>query len=75
MKSSLTPYKIGFAVLAVFTLVMLGLVISKAGNTKQDSKSFDAATKIADQLSAYIDEKQVIPAFLPWLCEYVKGLR
>lgn len=64
MKTTLQKYKIGLLALMVFALVITGLVIVQAGSTKQDTKTNNAASDIADKINNYVDNNQAVPATL-----------
>jgi|GEM_PF-2803817 len=53
MKSSMLKYRIGFAVLGVFTLVLFIVVIVQASGTKQDNQTYKKATEVANKLNDY----------------------
>lgn len=62
--AKLFKYKIGLAVLGLFTIFMIVWVAVQGNYVKQDQKTFEAATKIAEDLNAYVDDKQAIPSSL-----------
>jgi type II secretory pathway pseudopilin PulG len=64
MQDRLAKYKIGLAVIGLFTLVILIMVLAQAGAAKQDKETYDKANKVANKLNSYIDDKQRIPASL-----------
>lgn len=64
MKSHLLKYKIGLAVIALFTLGIVGFVVMQASATKQDTKTNSAANDIANKLNAYITDNQTVPTSL-----------
>lgn len=64
MKPTLLKYKIGLAVLLAFALVMTGMVMVQASGTKQDTKTNNAASDIADKLNSYVDNNQTVPGSL-----------
>lgn len=64
MKKQLLPYKIGLAVIGVFTIALLVVVLMQANLAKQDARLYDDASEIADQLNDYIDDEQEIPESL-----------
>jgi len=64
MKATLLRYKIGLAVIGLFSLVMVVVVVSQASATKQDTETYHKASAIADKLQAYTDSKGEVPASL-----------
>jgi len=54
-------YKVGLAVIGLFTLVILLFVLVGAGAVKQDAKTEKAANKIATKLDTYITINSKIP--------------
>lgn len=64
MKTTLLKYKIGLLALLVFALVLTGLVVMQASGTKQDTKTNNTASNIADTLNTYVDNNQAVPATL-----------
>jgi hypothetical protein len=63
-KNPLAKFKIGLAVLLVFSIVLLIIVVAEASSTKQDTETYNKATNIADSINSYIDANDVIPSSL-----------
>lgn len=61
---SLLKYKIGLAVLLVFAVGITVLVLIQASATKQDTKTYNSANTIANELNNYIDTNNTIPSSL-----------
>lgn len=61
MRSKLTKYKIGLAVIGLFTIVLLIIVLMEAGPTKQDSNTYNQANNIANKLNTYVDSSGLVP--------------
>lgn len=57
----LRPYKIGLAVIGLFTVGITIFALMAASAAKQDTKTEDAANSIATRLDTYITDKQKIP--------------
>jgi hypothetical protein len=53
MQKSINRYKIGLAVIAVFTLGLAIYVAVQAGSAKQDNETYKAANEIATKLNDY----------------------
>lgn len=60
-KSSMLGYKIFLAVFLTLSIILLIVVLVQAGPNKQDIKTFNEATSIANDLNNYIDTNQAIP--------------
>jgi hypothetical protein len=64
MKTELLRYKIGFGVLMLLVIGLVGLVFVQASATKQDTKTTNAANRISDTLDNYIADNNVLPKSL-----------
>jgi hypothetical protein len=62
--SSLNKYMLGLLALGVFTLILLVMVLSQAGATKQDNTTYNKATDIANKLNSYVDTNLTLPSSL-----------
>jgi type II secretory pathway pseudopilin PulG len=60
----LKRYKLGLAVLGIFTLVLAVIVLLQAASVKQDQTLAAKATSIATKLNAYVAKQQKLPASL-----------
>ena len=63
-QNPLLLYKIGLAVIGVFVIVLVVMVVTQANGAKQDTNSFNEATKIANTLNDYIDSNGTVPQSL-----------
>lgn len=61
---NLFKYQVGLAVLGVFVASMAIVLLVQAGATKEDTRTFKSAEKIAEKLDNYIYDKQQIPKSL-----------
>jgi Tfp pilus assembly protein PilV len=59
MPSTLTRYKIGLAVLGLFSIGLLGMVLVQANGAKQDNTTYKKAQEVAQKLNAYTLTKSV----------------
>jgi hypothetical protein len=64
MPRALSKYRLGLAVIAIFTLGLLIVVMAQASATKQDNTTDTQANKAADKISNYTDNYGTIPASL-----------
>ncbi len=64
MKSGLQSYKLGFVAMFALVLALVIVVFVQAGKTKQDSKTYNAATSIAGKLNTYVTNNGTVPASL-----------
>jgi hypothetical protein len=64
MPRSLSKYRVGLAVIAVFTLGLLIFVVAQASATKEDNTTYTQANKAADKITNYTDSYGTIPASL-----------
>jgi hypothetical protein len=64
MNKALIKYKIGFGVILLFTLVILGYLLVQANKVKYDNNLAKEATKVANQLNTYTDDNGVAPQSL-----------
>lgn len=63
-RSPLAKYKLGLSVLGLFVVVILIIVIAQASATRQDNKTYNRASQIANSLDNYIDNSNYVPASL-----------
>lgn len=61
MKASLLRYKIGLLIIAILTIGLVIFVIVQAGAVKQDTKTTQDATNIAQKLNDYVDAQGAVP--------------
>lgn len=61
MNKQLVKYQIGLAVIGVFALVMLIIVVVRAGGIKHDNETYEKANKIATKLDSYVTSKGTPP--------------
>lgn len=64
MKPKLLPYILGLSVLGILTLILLVMVIVKAGDYKYDQKLFNQANAIASKINNYVDKNSSRPTNL-----------
>jgi hypothetical protein len=57
-------YYIGLVVLALLVLGLVGYTVYQGGLTKQDKKTAEAASSVADKLNSYIQQNYKVPASL-----------
>ena len=61
MKNRLFKFKVGLAILGLFTVMITWLVITQAGNNKQDIATYNSANTIAMKLQTYTDSNFQAP--------------
>lgn len=64
MNRGIGAYKIGLAVIGIFTFVLFGMVSVQASATKADNETYKQATSAADKINEYVSDKQKVPANL-----------
>jgi type II secretory pathway pseudopilin PulG len=64
VQSKLRKYQIGLAAIALFTLIIVIVVLVQAGATKQDADTTKKADDIATKLEAYVSSNQKVPTSL-----------
>jgi hypothetical protein len=64
MPRGLNKYIVGLLVIGTFTFVLLIIMLVQAGGVRQDTKSYKAATKIADKLNDYTLDHNTVPTSL-----------
>lgn len=64
VRNSLAKYRLGLAVLGLFTLIVFAVVLDQAGAHKQDAKTQKAANGIATKLNNYVNDQEKVPPSL-----------
>ncbi len=64
MKTKLLKFKIGLAIIALFTIGLFVFVLTQANGASQDTKTNRAANHIADKLNNYFYTHYTVPASL-----------
>lgn len=66
MSQPITKYKIGLAVVGLFTVAITIWALAQAGATKQDNNTYNTANNIANKLNSYTESNDTAPYSLSY---------